>query len=278
MFSSVDVPSLSYPSLLFLWLVASVSVLCSLVLVSVSALLLCLSAYVSLPYFGVFFGVFFVAVSTSVLSVLLGQCPCGFSSYPPLLPRSDLNSFATGSPFGTSQLLWLVPSPPSPDPLVGLCTLLPSFHCRSQSISLPLLFWPSASSSSLPLLCAIFWYVAALGCVCHGLLSSYMGSFLCLCLSCSSHCCVLGGFSTFGGGSHGFLWFPLCFPFIRMHLLSFLHYYVISLFRTLSFSLGVSASEVGFTRLSPLVIICHHRCCTCGAVWPGTLLLRLPPL
>ena len=32
-----------------------------------------------------------------------------------LLPRSDLSSFAMGSPFGPNQLLRWVPSPPSPD-------------------------------------------------------------------------------------------------------------------------------------------------------------------
>ena len=153
LFCSVDVPSLHILPCSLLRLVASVPVLYSLVMVSVPVLLLlCLSAYASLPYFGVFF----IAAFTSGLLVLLGQHTCGFSSYSPLLPRSDLSSFATESPFGTSQLLRLVPSPPSPDLLVGLCTLLPSFRCHSLSVSLPLLIWPSASFSSLPLPCAIF--------------------------------------------------------------------------------------------------------------------------
>ena len=263
LFSSVDAPSLSYPSLLSFCGWWPQSRFCVPWFWFLSLLILCLYAYASLPYFSVFL----IAASTSSLSVL-GQHPCGFSSYPPLLPRSDLGSFAMGLPFGTSQLLRLVPSPPSPDFLVGLCTQLPSFRCRFLSVSLPLLFWPSVSSS-LPFPCAIFWYVASLG------LSSYIWSFLRLCLSCSSHRCMLGGFPTFGAVLMVSYGFPCGVLFILMHLLPFLCYYVVSLFRSLSFSLGVGAPEVRFTLHSPLVIVRHLRCCGCLA-WRSSALAPSP--
>ena len=67
--------------------------------------------------------------------------------------------------------------------------------------------------SSLPLLCAVFCFVASLEGVWRGSLSSSMGFFLRLCLSCSSLGCVMCILYMFKGASLGFIWLPLWFSF-----------------------------------------------------------------
>ena len=157
---------------------------------------------------------------------------------------------------------------------MGPCTLLPSFRCRSLSISLPLPFWPSASSSSLPLLCAILGMWLFLG-VCAMVRCLPFGdlfyAFVCFALLRLAYFSV----SAFRGSSHGFpcgfLSFlcPCYFSYITMLFVCFV---------SLSFRLRVGASGMGFTHLSLLLIIRHLRCCACAAIKPGALLLRLPPL
>ena len=114
----------------------------SLVLASVPALLLlCLSTYASLSFFNVFLPDE-LYLCLFCLFLVSGLALFFFFS---LLTRSDLSSFATGSPFGLSQLLRVIPSPPSPD--------------LSLSLSAPTMFSVSSgrfSSSSCLVFCE--WY------------------------------------------------------------------------------------------------------------------------
>ena len=125
---------------------------------------------------------------------------------------------------------------------VSLCVLRSGFVFVLCPFSLPPPSWASARSSSLPLMCGVFWCVVCLGCVHHGSLSSCLGSFLRLCLSCSFSLCVLYSFSEFGGGSLWFfLWFPLWFSFHNFGLASFPTLLCCSFVSVpFSFSLGVS--------------------------------------
>ena len=247
---------------LFPWFLSAVSgiglrsVFTSLWFLSLLFFFCSVHTWSSLPCFGVFFVAAATLAFRSSWSVSLR-----FSSYSPLLPRSDLSSLCDGVALWDESVASVGSFAFSGSFSRTLYTA-GWFRCHSLPFSLPLPFWASASSSSLPLPGAVFW------CVRYGSLSSCLGSFLRLCLSCSSPVCVLFSFCAFGGASLGFSYgFPCGFPFILMHLLLFLHYYVVCFFRSPLFQISGECLGVGFTRLSPLVIVRHHRChaCICQA-------------
>ena len=212
-------------------LVSWVSVLCSLVFdlcpCSSSSVLVCLRLFSFLRCF-LHCGLYIRPFGSSWFASLW------YSSSSPLLSRWYLNSFATGLPFGTSQLLRLVSSP-SPDVLVGLCTLLagPMSVCSFLFLLFSGLLRVRILFLSL-VLC--FVVVASLGCMRHGslscgILSPPLSVLALLLLRAVQVLCVRGG------SVWVFLLFPLWVSFLHLNLHLFLPYFVIRLFPSLIFQL-----------------------------------------
>ena len=257
LFSLVAVPSLSILPLSPLQLVASVSVLYSLAMVSAPALLLlCLSAM----------RLFLTSVFSSLRPLLpafwfflVGVLPVFL---PPLLPRSHLSSFVTGSPFWDESVASVGSFTSFSGSLLGLCPLLPSFVVFLCPF-LFLFFCLSASFFFLSSLVCHFCLVASLGCVRHFRcpplwgLSSAFACFALIIVTCWAVSLCLGAVIMV---SYGFpCGFLSCFCTSYLSCVTMLLFW----FRSLFFSLGVSASEGGVH--SPLAI---GHC-------PSSLLLRL---
>ena len=137
----------------------SVSMVLSLVH---ALLLLCLSAYES------FSSIFFFlsdSLSTPFCPFLVSGLALVF--FFSLLSRSDLGSFATGSPFAPSPPLRVVPSPPSP--------------VLSVSLSAPTMFSVSYGhfcSSSFLVFCEWYAHLCGFYSGCRSLFSSWGCSFM----------------------------------------------------------------------------------------------------
>ena len=169
-----------------------------------------------------------------------------------------------GSPFGPSQLLRWVSLPSSP----GLFWIFVHwYHVRylSLSVSPPLLFWPSASffSSSRVLYFALWLLLRVCDVVHCPPLWGSSSAFVYLALLLVACCAFYIRLRALLLVSYGFL----CgFLFILTHFLPFLCSYVVRLFRSLCFGLGVGASGVWFPHLLLFIFICRHHCCACAAV------------